>query len=230
MPPLIQRPGHLLWGCGEASRPRLQLPAESSSRPRHQVSCFCSCDGSKGSPRRGQCQLRAVIGRQLEQCLGRIVPRMQREIERRPVNRQQWTATQQRVSRQCILWPEVDVAPCRMERTDLQHHQVEGSEALLDLRVFIGESGVTTEEDPVLLRLDDERRPRSAIAIGQPASEKCCEGAAVSVRPVLATRCDSHQSSSTMRSGAMPKCSRCVPTPSDVMMGTDIFRICRMVL
>ena len=35
--------------------------------------------------------------------------------------------------------------------------------------------------------------------------------------------CDSHQSSSTMRSRWMPQASRCAPTPSEVTNGTVAF-------
>ena len=51
---------------------------------------------------------------------------------------------------------------------------------------------------------------------------KCCEGAAVIVRPVFGTAKVSHQSSSWMRSGAMPQPCRCAPTPSEVTKGTPV--------
>ena len=58
---------------------------------------------------------------------------------------------------------------------------------------------------------------------------KCCEGAAVIVRPVFGTVQLSHQSSSWMRSGAMPQACRCAPTPSDVMKGARVAASARMV-
>src|SRR5215469_14813484 len=59
--------------------------------------------------------------------------------------------------------------------------------------------------------------------------EKCWEGAAVTLRSALGSKYDSHQSSSTMRSGATPHASRCAPTPSEVTNGTVCFLNCRIV-
>jgi hypothetical protein len=63
-----------------------------------------------------------------------------------------------------------------------------------------------------------------ALRSPSPRPEKCCEGAAVTTTSVPGMRCDSHQSSSTMRSGATPHASRCAPTPSDVTIGTVLCR------
>ena len=59
--------------------------------------------------------------------------------------------------------------------------------------------------------------------------EKCCEGAAWMVRSVPGTLCDCHQSSSVMRSGAIPQACRCAPTPSEVTKGMFVLAIWRMV-
>src|ERR1700732_696777 len=59
--------------------------------------------------------------------------------------------------------------------------------------------------------------------------EKCCEGAAVTVRAAPGSVCDSHQSSSMMFSGRTPHASRCAPTPREVTNGTLRFLNWRMV-
>ena len=64
-----------------------------------------------------------------------------------------------------------------------------------------------------------------ALRSCMPRPEKCCDGAAVTVSPVFGNRCDSHQSSSMMRSGRTPHASRCAPTPSDVTNGTSPWRV-----
>ena len=45
--------------------------------------------------------------------------------ERAPVHGQKLPPPSQRQRLECVLRPEVNVAPCRMERAHLQHHQVE---------------------------------------------------------------------------------------------------------
>jgi len=59
--------------------------------------------------------------------------------------------------------------------------------------------------------------------------EKCCAGAAVTVRSAFGSVCDSHQSSSVIRAGATPHASRCAPTPSDVTNGTSCRASSRIV-
>ncbi len=61
-----------------------------------------------------------------------------------------------------------------------------------------------------------------ALRSFSPRPEKCCDGAAVIVSSEPGSVCDSHQSSSVMRSGATPKASRCAPTPSEVTNGTPM--------
>ena len=51
--------------------------------------------------------------------------------------------------------------------------------------------------------------------------EKCCDGAAVTVRSAFGSVCDSHQSSSMIRCGGTPHASRWEPTPSKVTKGTS---------
>src|SRR4029434_2584502 len=70
---------------------------------------------------------------------------------------------------------------------------------------------------------------RVALRSFQPRPEKCCDGAAVTMRSEFGNACDSHQSSSTMRSGGTPQASRCAPTPSEVRNGTLLFTSARMV-
>src|ERR1700733_8643579 len=62
-----------------------------------------------------------------------------------------------------------------------------------------------------------------------PRPEKCCDGAAVNTTCVFGNVWDSHQSSSTIRSGGTPQYSRCAPTPRDVTNGTLVLASARMV-
>ena len=58
----------------------------------------------------------------------------------------------------------MNVAPGRVPTADLEHHQIKRSQAgtyVLELR---GESGVTTEEDTVMIRTDRKRRPQRRVA------------------------------------------------------------------
>ena len=59
--------------------------------------------------------------------------------------------------------------------------------------------------------------------------EKCCDGAAVTVRSALGSVYDCHQSSSMMFAGDTPQLSRCAPTPSEVTNGTRTERSWRIV-
>src|SRR5690349_136879 len=68
-----------------------------------------------------------------------------------------------------------------------------------------------------------------ALRSFKPRPEKCCDGAAVMITSELGIRCDSHQSSSVMRSGCTPQYSRCAPTPSDVTNGMLVFPSARIV-
>ena len=62
-----------------------------------------------------------------------------------------------------------------------------------------------------------------ALRSFRPRPEKCCDGAAVTASSAPGSVCVSHQSSSVMRSGAMPNASRCAPTPSEVTNGTRLW-------
>ena len=65
---------------------------------------------------------------------------------------------------------EVDITPGRMKGADFQHHQVEGAQAVADLGVLIGESGVAAEEDAVPRAAHDQRRPQRGVAILEAAA------------------------------------------------------------
>ena len=90
--------------------------------------------------------------------------------------------------------------------------------------------GVAAEEHRVPLASGSTSDDHSvALRSFRPRPEKCCDGAAVTVSPAFGSRCDSHQSSSMMRSGRTPQASRCAPTPSEVTNGTSRFASSRMV-
>lgn len=91
----------------------------------------------------------------------------------------------------------------------------------------------TAASSPVRPVSPEKKRRRSSVAITQddqrvalrslsPRPEKCWAGVAVkeTVPPGPVSVCCSHQSSSVMRRGSTPNCSRWPPTPSEVTMGT----------
>src|SRR5688572_12107903 len=63
---------------------------------------------------------------ELEQRLRRLVPGVEREVERAPVNREQRAAPEERQCLECVGRTEVDVAPGRVPGADLEHYQIEG--------------------------------------------------------------------------------------------------------
>lgn len=69
--------------------------------------------------------------------------------------------------------------------------------------------------------IDDHR---VALRSFKPRPEKCCDGAAVTSTAPPGRVKLSHQSSSVMRSAGTPQASRCAPTPSEVTMGTRMWR------
>ena len=83
-----------------------------------------------------------------------------------------------------VLGPEVDVAPRRMERADLEHHQIERAEAFADRRVLRREAGVAAEEHGVAFASGSTNDDHSvALRSFRPRPEKCCDGAAVIDEP-----------------------------------------------
>src|SRR5689334_11100715 len=80
------------------------------------------------------------------------------------------------------------------------------------------------------------RSPRSAnddqaVVLRMPGArpEQCCDGAALTCARPPATGALSHQSSSVMRSSAIPHDSRCAPTPKLVKNGTSVLASSKMV-
>jgi hypothetical protein len=112
----------------------------------------------------------AARGAERQQRLGRLVPGMHGQAEGAPVHRQEGTAAEQRPGLDRVRRPEVDVPPGRMEGADLEHHEVEGTEALADVGVLRRETGVAAEEDMVARRADRHRRPQRRVAVLQPAA------------------------------------------------------------
>ena len=70
-------------------------------------------------------ELRIALRAKLEQRLRRLVPGVHGETERSPVDGKKGPAAQQRERLECVRGPEMDVTPSRMERSDLEHHEVE---------------------------------------------------------------------------------------------------------
>ena len=66
-----------------------------------------------------------------------------------------------------------------MEGAHLEHHQVEGAEALADGGVLAGQAGVAAEEHTMARRLDDERRPQRRVAVLQRAAGEMLRGRGV---------------------------------------------------
>src|SRR5262249_36528980 len=64
----------------------------------------------------------------------------------------------------CVVGTEVHVTPRRVERTDLEHDDIERSKALANRCVFAGESRIAAEEHRMPWRADDERRPQRGVA------------------------------------------------------------------
>ena len=91
-----------------------------------------------------------------DQLLGRLVPIVHAEVEGAPVNRQERLASEELERRQRVLRAEVDVAPVRMKRADLEHDEIEGAEAIADLLVDGREPRVAAEEHRVSVAPDDE--------------------------------------------------------------------------
>src|SRR5690606_34327441 len=90
-----------------------------------------------------------------------------RETERAPVHRQERALAEQGPGFERIFRAEVDVTPGRMERADLEHHQVEWAETLADRGVFGRESRVAAEEHRMPPRPDDHRRPQRGVPATQ---------------------------------------------------------------
>ena len=112
-----------------------------------------------------------------------------------------------------------------MERAHFQHDQIKGSEPRRGSPAYSVVRPVSPLKNTAWrderITIDDHS---VALRSCRPRPEKCCDGAAVTVRSVPGTRCDSHQSSSTMRSRRHAPASRCAPTPSDVTNGTSRLR------
>jgi hypothetical protein len=94
---------------------------------------------------------------------------VQAEVERAPVHRQERAAAEHRERRQRVGRPEVDAAPRRMPRADLEHRQIERPEPRADLAELVGEAGVAREEQPPPRGGEHPRRPQRAVAAGQAA-------------------------------------------------------------
>src|SRR5450631_253898 len=91
-------------------------------------------------------ELGASLRTERQQRFGGLVPSVHRQAERSPMHRKERATTEQRMRFECVLGAQVDVPPGRVERADLQHHQVEWTEALADDGVLGRQSGVAAEE------------------------------------------------------------------------------------
>ncbi len=108
-------------------------------------------------------QMRPPLRRELHELLGRLVPRVYREVERAPVDGEKGAAAEQREGIEGVLRAQVNIPPRRVIRADFEHHQVERAESLRDLGVLRRQAGVAAEEDRVLRASHDERRPERRI-------------------------------------------------------------------
>ena len=145
---------------------------------------------------------RAPAGRERHQRLDGLIPRVQREIERCPVDRQERAAAQHVERAQRVRGPEMNRAPRRMPRADLDHADLERTVAPSDLPQLVGEAGIGREvETPRVVVSTNEDHSVFLFRSNSPRPEKCCAGVAVNESVPPATECVSHQSSSVMSAG-----------------------------
>src|SRR6478609_12220079 len=77
----------------------------------------------------------------------------------------------------------MNVAPRFVKRADLQHDQIERAEALMNLAVFGGETGIAAEENGVLRPAHDQRRPERGIAGTQTSTREMLRRRSVDRQP-----------------------------------------------
>ena len=182
------------------------------STTRHQGSTDSACAGSTGSPRRGITSCAPAFGPSsssasagwsqaciarlnVPQCTGRNGPPPRRASASSAFLGPRWMSPH-------AGWNAPTSSMTRSNgpsRSRIVRYSVVNPVSPLKNTACRGER-MTSEDHKVALR---SWRPRP---------EKCCDGAAVTMSPVFGNRCDSHQSSSTMRSGRTPQASRCAPT------------------
>src|SRR5262245_6845535 len=102
-------------------------------------------------------ELHAGARRELEEYFGRLVPRVHRQAESAPVDRQERSPAQQGERLQRILRPEMHVSPGWMQPAHLQHDEVERPKPLANNLVLGGKAGVAAQEHRVAGRAYDER-------------------------------------------------------------------------
>ncbi len=171
----------------------------------HQRATRAEDSGSTVSRRLRNRDARSRTRSRDEQALHGFRPRMQREVERSPVHRDQDATAHEPVRLDRLLRPEVDVGPERVVRADLDQRCVERAQAISDLPRRREHGGVAAVVDAVLRSADrpagPERRSRSDITIERPEKWR----AGVAVRVSAPTGVSAHQSSSTIRSEGMPQ-------------------------
>ena len=143
---------------------------------RHQGAACSSCAGLLGKPKRGKSKRvprsaaspNSVSAGSSQSCSARLnVPQ---------VHWQEQLAAQHLVRDLRVLRPKMDVAPGRMERADLEHHQIERAVARADLLELWEEAGVAAEKQPLALGLDHPRRPQRGVAIRQRTTREVLRG------------------------------------------------------
>ena len=197
--PSIEGPGHRLWHACIAECRGLRA---ASSTPRHQVLNGQFLRRARWARRAWATTGRAALRRQPHQRFDRVVPGMQREIERAPVNGQQRAAAYKRVRRERVLRAR---GVCRPRRDETRRSRASRGRrhrsARVSLGVFGREPGVAAEKDPVALRRDHPRRPQRLVAVLEAATGEMLRGRGGEREIRAGHACGSHQSSSTMRSG-----------------------------
>ena len=82
----------------------------------------------------------------------RLIPRVQTEIERAPVHGEQRAAAEHAMRDERVVGAEMDLAPRRVVRADLEHHEIERAAALADGLELGREAGVAAEEHAMARR------------------------------------------------------------------------------
>lgn len=114
---------------------------------------------------------RTLLGSR-EQALDRLVPIVNRQVERTPVNRKQRSRPDACVREQSVLGTQMYGLPGRMERANLQRHRVKWTEPRADVDVGIHKPGVGSEIKRALSPAYRKRRPQRLVAIAKPTARE----------------------------------------------------------
>ena len=172
--------------------------------------------GSTGSPSRGMRRLAPRFGPSSSNVSAGWSQCVHRQAERAPVHRQERASAEQLVAPRarsparggCRPTPgERRRPPASPGRTGPSRSRIDAYSVVRPVSPL---KNTVCRGDRIAI--DDHS---VALRSCSPRPEKCCEGAAVIVTSAVGQRCDSHQSSSVIRSAGTPQYSRCAPTPSE---------------